>query len=100
MLEYIVANSDRIVAIVALVSGLAGWYCRSRRSEKKNMIILDAFSGSTIYSMFYLLIVLWFLDQQKASEALIKQSEMLIITFSAGLIYFIRDYVDTVIKGT
>ena len=99
MVEFLVANSHRIVAVVAILSGILGWVCRVRRNDHSNQMIFDAFSGSTIYSTLYLLVILWFLDRPHAGDALVHQSEMLTLTFGASLLYFSKDFYDKVIKG-
>jgi hypothetical protein len=99
MIDFIIQNSGKILVAVTVASGIIGWLCREWRREPDNKIILDAFSGSTIYSTFYVVAILWFLDEKGIGPALAKQSDLLSITFGAVLVYFIKEYIDDVIRG-
>jgi hypothetical protein len=99
MLDFVISNSHKLIAVVAVLSGAVGWLCRAHRKEIQDRIILDVFSGSTIYTTLYILLILCFLDETRVGAAVVQQSDMLIVTFGGAFLYFVRDYIDTVIIG-
>ena len=99
MAEFLTEYSLIIVAAISLSFSIIGIVARELRGEKDHKITSDAFTGGTIYSVFYLLVSLVLLDDAEALKALNEQKTMICLFTSAGLVLFTFNFFTSTVLG-
>lgn len=69
-----------------------GAVVRARRSDYRNLVMTDAFTGGSIYSVLFVLLTVMTKDSAAAATALQENISLLSVAFCAVLFFFLFDH--------